>query len=54
MIRFIFTLILFCFFVPIYCTPPVLPWGIQNSIRKSPFNPPWYDLQNATGGIYGN
>jgi len=47
------TLISICFLTPgYYCSPQVIGWGIQNSIGKSPFNPPWYDVKNATEGVY--
>ena len=46
------TLLLICFISPIYCSPQVVGWGIQNSIGASPFNPPWYDVKNVTDGLF--
>ena len=40
------------FLDPGYCSPQVIGWGIENSIGKSPYNPPWYDVKSETGGIY--
>ena len=52
MILIFLTLIQFCLLTPSNSIPEVVPWGFQNSIGNSPFNPPWYDVENVTGGIF--
>ena len=52
MILFFLTLIHFSFLTTTYSLPQAVPWGFQNSIGNSPFNPPWYDVQNVTDGVY--
>jgi len=52
MIPIVLNLIFLCFLSQTYSIPQVVPWGFQRSIGKSPFNPPWYDVQNVTDGVY--
>ncbi len=44
-------LIYFCFLVPTCVPQEVIPWGIRNSVGKSPFDPPYYMLENYTWGV---